>query len=232
VSTPPIQDFKPLSFLPMVRSNSEGQLADLRTLLASLKAGRAKPHVFDDATIERVIRVHTETLTFLPYTRRQLDRWKTEHPSAAEQQMIQIIRAEVDETEKVLHEVLALAREISVGTVEKVLGMSEFEVALAALAGKRPGLEARVDQDLAANTDPEGLAAQIDARMAELAAAGLDDTAIFTAMVDHLPAVALMDEDMLDSLCRRHAGLDRYVCIVEAAVANAMTVHGKPRPRR
>jgi hypothetical protein len=63
----------------MVRSISEGQLPDLRPLLANLKAGRAKQHVFDDATIDRVIRVHTETLAFLPFTRRQLDRWETEY---------------------------------------------------------------------------------------------------------------------------------------------------------
>lgn len=220
MSSPPIQDFKPLSFLPMVRSNSEGQLTDLRTLLASLKAGRSKPHVFDDATIERVIRVHTETLTFLPYTRRQLDRWKTEHPSAAEQQMIQIIRAEVDETEKVLHEVLALAREISAGTIDKVLGMSDFELALAALAGKQPGMGACVDQERVTDAAPESLAAQIDAQMAELTAAGLDDKAIFAAMVNYLPAVALMNDDTLDRLCRCHAGLARFAHIIEATAAN------------
>ncbi|MBW8833425.1 MAG: hypothetical protein JF606_29445 [Burkholderiales bacterium] len=69
VKNNPPQQFQPLSRLPLVRSISEGHLGDLRTLRRKLAGTRTQPHVFDDATIDRVVLVHTETLGFLPYTR-------------------------------------------------------------------------------------------------------------------------------------------------------------------
>jgi len=73
-----------------------------------------------------VIRVHTETLGFLPYTRRQLDHWDSARPSACERETIQRIRVETDETEQLVREVLALAQEIKAGTIDKVLATDDF----------------------------------------------------------------------------------------------------------
>lgn len=227
----PPQDFKPLSFLSIVSAISESQLADLRPLLADLQAARDKPHVFDDETIDRVIRVHTESLQWLPYTLRQLDRWEKQRPSAAQQQTIQRIRAEVGETEPMLLEILSLAREIGTGTINKILNTDDFELGLAALAGRRPGLGMRSSSQVAGDVDSDELAAQVDARMGELVAAGLDDAAIFARMVDCLPAVVrLMDEGKLDVLCKRHAGLDCYARLIEETAA-ALSADLKQSPR-
>jgi hypothetical protein len=57
---------------------------------------------------------------------------------------MQILRDEVDETENIQFEVLALARKISSGTIDKILGQSDFEVALARQAAWHG---ARVDRN-------------------------------------------------------------------------------------
>jgi hypothetical protein len=219
--TPP-QQFQPLSYLPLVRSISEGQLAGLRNLRRKLAEARTKPHIFDDATIDRVILVHTETLGFLPYTRRQLDHWDSARPPASERETIQRIRVETDEAEQLLREVLALAQEIRAGTIDNVLAMDEFELGWSALIKTLPtrGAQAAARTDLPVDADPEQLADWIDARVTELAAAGLDDKAIFEAMAaDHMPAVKhLLANDSLLELCSRRPGLDRYVGLVEDAM--------------
>lgn len=166
-----------------------------------MRAARACSY---DATIDRVIRVHTESLEHLPYTRRQLDRREDEHPSTAERQSIRRICGEVNETEQLLHEVLALAREISAGTIDKILGMGDFDLGWAAIAGTLPGARpnrATPRSELPGDADPECLAAQIDARMAELQAAGLDGMAIFMAMLDHMPMFKRLMDTMLRSVC-------------------------------
>ncbi|MBW8832671.1 MAG: hypothetical protein JF606_25385 [Burkholderiales bacterium] len=215
----PPQQFQPLSYLPLVRSISEGQLADLRNLRRKLAGARAQPHVFDDATIDRVIRVHTESLGFLPYTRRQLNHWDGARPSASEREAIQRIRVKTDETEQLVREVLTLAQEIKAGTIDKVLATDDFELGWSALIKTLPNQTAQsaARTDSSVDADPEQLADWIDARVTELAAAGLDDKAIFEAMaVNHMTAIKhlLADDNLLD-LCSRRPSLARYVGIVE-----------------
>jgi hypothetical protein len=113
----PPQQFKPLSYLPLVRLISEQQLADLRKLRRDLIGARATPQAFDDATIDRVIHLHTQTLEFEPYTLRQLDHWDAARPSASDRATIQGARVEATEIEQLVHEELALAQEIKAGTV-------------------------------------------------------------------------------------------------------------------
>jgi hypothetical protein len=128
--------------------------------------------------------------------------------------------------EQLVHEVLALAQESKSGTIDQVLAMDEFELGWAALARTLRGRVAQpvTPADSTTESDPERLATRIDARMAELAAAGLDDRAIFEAMADHMPAMKrLFNDDKLLDLCRRHPGLDRYVGIVEAMMLKLLT---------
>lgn len=222
----PPQQFKPLSYLPLVRSVSEQQLADLRKLRRDLNSARATPHVFDDATIERVIRVHTQTLEFVPYTLRQLDHWDAAQPSASDRATIQSVRVETTEIEQLVREVLALAQEIKAGTIDQILAMDEFELGWAALAKTLPNkaAQAAARLDLQTDADPEHLAVQIEARVNTLAAANLGDRAIFEAMADHMPAIKrLLNDDKLLDLCRRLPGLDRYVGIVEAEMLKMMS---------
>jgi hypothetical protein len=212
----PPQQFRPLSFMPLVSSVSAQQLASLRKLRQDLADARTKPHVFDDATIERVISVHTKTLGFLPYTRRQLDHWAGEKPSVAERATIQRIRDETDETDLLVREVISLAEEIKAGTIDKVLAKDGFDMGWEALAGILPGKASARGSSLGRELDPEQLAALIDARVTDLGSAGQSDRAIFDAVGEYFPAIKqLLVGDRLSDLCKRYPGLDRYVGIVE-----------------
>lgn len=124
-----------------------------------------------------------------------------------------------------LLKILSLAREIGAGKVNKVLGMSDFKLAMTALEGQRSGADPRAfsrsSWRVADNADPEELATQIDACMALLVTGGVDDAAIFARMADCLPAVVhLTNEGKLEILCERHPGLDCYEKLIEQAAAD------------
>lgn len=53
-----------------------------RIHLETLTQARTRPHVLDDATIDRSKQVHTDQLEFVDIYARQISRWRTARPSA------------------------------------------------------------------------------------------------------------------------------------------------------
>jgi hypothetical protein len=56
--------WQPMSQMPLVAGLIDGALRDTRDHLHTLTKARAKPHVLDDATVDRIERVHREQLEF------------------------------------------------------------------------------------------------------------------------------------------------------------------------
>src|SRR5271154_754341 len=75
-------NWQPISQKPLIASMIDTSLDDTREHLATLTKARAKPHVLDDATIDRVERVHTEQMEFVATYTQQINRWRGEKPSA------------------------------------------------------------------------------------------------------------------------------------------------------
>jgi len=61
---------------PLTATIDESRAAP-KDLLATLQEGVTKPHVFDDATVERICRQFTETLEFIRIHEEQRARWRT-----------------------------------------------------------------------------------------------------------------------------------------------------------
>ena len=76
-------NWQPISQMPLVASMIDGALSDTADHLQTLTKARAQPHVLDDATIDRVERVHREQLQFVDIYAEQLRRWQDQGPSAA-----------------------------------------------------------------------------------------------------------------------------------------------------
>jgi hypothetical protein len=75
-------NWQPISQLPLVASMLDGALSDTADHIQTLTKARARPHVLDDATIDRVQRVHGEQLEFVDTYAEQVRRWRAEGPSA------------------------------------------------------------------------------------------------------------------------------------------------------
>jgi hypothetical protein len=77
-------NWQPISQMPLVASMIDGALSDTTDHIQTLTKARAQPYVLDDATIDRVERVHREQLEFVDIYAGQLRRWRDHSPSAAQ----------------------------------------------------------------------------------------------------------------------------------------------------
>ena len=75
-------NWQPISEMPLIASMIDDALDDTRIHLETLTQARTRPHVLDDATIDRSKQVHTEQLEFVDIYAQQISRWRTERPSA------------------------------------------------------------------------------------------------------------------------------------------------------
>ena len=123
--------------LPLIAGMIKGSLDDTREHLGTLTKGRDRPHVLDDATIDRVEQVHAQQMEFVDIYTRQISRWRTENPSASQMRELDQMEKQNQQLRIVTTDVLALARELRKGTIERVLGMSDLELGLQALLGNR-----------------------------------------------------------------------------------------------
>jgi transposase-like protein len=126
--------WQPISFLPVIAHLIDTGVTDTADHIATLTEARRKPHVFDDAILDRSERVHREQLAFIEIHRQQLHRWRTENPSTAQWQEIDRLETQNSRLRRMNAQVFALVAEIRKGTINRVLGKSDLEFGLEALA--------------------------------------------------------------------------------------------------
>ena len=132
-------NWQPISQMPLVASMIDGALSDTRDHIQTLTKARAQPHVLDDATIDRIERVHGEQLEFVDIYAEQIQRWRTEGPSAAQTRELDRLEEQNRRLRQVTTDVLALAHELRKGTIDRIMAMSDLELGLQALLGMPPG---------------------------------------------------------------------------------------------
>jgi hypothetical protein len=130
--------WQPISQLPRIGSMIDGALDDTRDHLQTLTEARGRPHVLDDATIDRVESVHQEQLAFVDIYAEQLRRWRAERPSAAQQRELDRLEAQNSCLRQATRDVLDLAAELRRGTIDRIMEHSDLELGLRALLGGRP----------------------------------------------------------------------------------------------
>lgn len=135
-NTEPV-NWQPISQMPLVASMIDNSLGDTREHLETLTEARVQPHVLDDATIDRVERVHTEQMDFVDVYAQQIQRWRAEKPSASQAREMDRMEKQNQQLRSVTADVLALAAKVRKGTIERVLGMSDLEPGLHALLSPR-----------------------------------------------------------------------------------------------
>jgi hypothetical protein len=128
-------NWQPISEMPLIASMIDGALDDTREHLETLTEARTRPHVLDDATLDRVQRIHDEQLEYVGIYAQQISRWRTENPSANQTRDLDRMEGQSRQLRAVTEQVLALARELRKGTIDRIMGMSDIELGLQALLG-------------------------------------------------------------------------------------------------
>ena len=129
----PTPHWQPLTALPLIASLIDGELADGQEHHVTLLSVRDRPHVLDDATVERSIKLHTEQRDFLGVFAEQLARWRHEQATDAQRRELDRLEGQLERLRTVLGDILALAEELKKGALERVLAKSDLELGFEAL---------------------------------------------------------------------------------------------------
>ena len=68
-----------ISFLPTYTELIMGELAQTEEQYASFAAAKHKPHVLDDAIVDRAVKLYEDQLSFIPLHEQQLNWWQSEN---------------------------------------------------------------------------------------------------------------------------------------------------------
>ena len=131
-------NWQPISQMPLISSMIDTSLNDTREHLGTLSKAKDRPHVLDDATIDRVEQVHAEQMNHVDIYTQQISRWRDEMPSASQTRALDRMATQTQRLRDVTADVLALAGELRKGTIEQVLGISDVQIGLQSLLGNRP----------------------------------------------------------------------------------------------
>lgn len=131
-------NWQPISQLPLVASLIDGGVEEAAAQRQILTEARARPHLLDDATLDRVDQVYGEQQQWLGFCEEQLRRWRQDRPTPAEEREISRLAEEIERLKPLLAEILALSAEIRTGTIDRIMEMSDAELGLKALLGQLP----------------------------------------------------------------------------------------------
>ena len=102
-------NWQPISEMPLIASMIDGALDDTRDHIETLTKARTRPHLLDDATIDRVERVHNEQLEFVDIYAQQIRRWRTERPTSGQTRELDRLEEQNRQLRAVTVNVLSLA---------------------------------------------------------------------------------------------------------------------------
>ena len=89
-------NWQPISEMPLIASMIDEALDDTRAHIKTLTEASARPHVMDDATVDRIDRVHAEQVEFVDIYAEQIGLWRNERPSVRQTRELDRWRSKTD----------------------------------------------------------------------------------------------------------------------------------------
>ncbi|MGH0951554.1 hypothetical protein, partial [Bacillus mycoides] len=127
-------NWQPIQNLPIIANLIDGQYTDAQEQYVNLLETLNKPHVLNDAIIQRTIHVYTEQLEFVWIFEEQLSKWKKEERlTPIEQSEIERLQGQVQQLHSILTDILAITEKLKDGTYEKVMAKSDLQLGIESL---------------------------------------------------------------------------------------------------
>ena len=127
-------NYHPIENLWLVSQAIKGSITQARDLTKVLKEAEHQPHILDDSIINRAIKQYQEGLEFVPIYQEQLNRWKLLKLTDSQATLIDALQKDVDAMQVLYTEGLAMVKKMAEFTIDKVMGMSDLELALKVLS--------------------------------------------------------------------------------------------------
>jgi hypothetical protein len=129
--------WQPLGRLPLVASMIDSGLAGAREQHEILVRARRHP-VLDDETVDRVVRVFTDTRAHVEHHEKQLARWREEVLSPSRRREIDRLSDQLYELRRLVEAILALVDGLKGRTIDRTLERSDVALGLEFLAAAPP----------------------------------------------------------------------------------------------
>ncbi len=114
----------------MIAAHIDGMLQADREQYETLLEAKPKPHVLDDSTVNRVIAAFTTQRNDFGLFDQQLQRWAALSLSDQQRREVERLVEQMRLLRENNEQVLTLARELSKGTIDKVMAKSDMELGL------------------------------------------------------------------------------------------------------
>jgi hypothetical protein len=122
---------QPIAHLPLIAGFIDENLADARSLLEDLKQAKGRPHVLDDATLDRVDEQYSsmaaENVRMHAW---QLARWAALDLSSPQRVEVERLEAQLKSYKREATRVLKLSQKLREGVIERVLERDDASVGL------------------------------------------------------------------------------------------------------
>jgi hypothetical protein len=128
--------WQPISMLPVFTDMVDGMLDASQEQLANMQSARDKPHIMDDATLQRVVDLYNNQLEDHWLFEEQFTRWLRQNLEPEQIREIERLKVQATKLKACNEEILKIAEEIKGSTIDSILGMDEFELIDAVLSGK------------------------------------------------------------------------------------------------
>jgi hypothetical protein len=134
---PPQINWQPVESLPLIGAMVDGLLDEAERQYVNLMSCRSRPHVLDNYTVDRVLKVYSDQAEDVDLYEEQLARWSKLELASVQRREIDRLSAHIPTIRTRIAEILTLAKELKQGTIETILAKSDYELGLDILLGKR-----------------------------------------------------------------------------------------------
>lgn len=134
-----IPQFHPIESLPELAVLIDDYVRDADEIWNDLAPARARPHILDEYTLDRVRDVYAEGLEIFQCFEQQPALWQEGRPTGPIAVEVERLQGQVTAYRRTAVRLLELAEELRGKTIEAIMGMDDVEVALRFLAGELLG---------------------------------------------------------------------------------------------
>ena len=125
--------WQPLSKLPLIAQQIDGMLEAAQEQYQRLLPAKAKPHVLDSFTLNRVKDVFITQLNDFWLFEEQLTRWSKNQLTPEQRKEVERLAVQMLKLREQVVGILDLADQLGKGTIEKVMAKSDAELGRAFL---------------------------------------------------------------------------------------------------
>lgn len=130
----PQPQYHPIENLSLISQVIKGSLKETQGLTSLLNQTKHKPEILADTMINRAIKQYQVGLDFVPIYREQLRRWQELKLTDNQTTQVAELQKDVDTMQILYSDGLAMSKKMAGFTIDKVMGMSDIELALKVLS--------------------------------------------------------------------------------------------------